>query len=63
MKESGRSTKIVMDLVIFRWLCLRGFYGVLRILMTYLCPFSQPASFNPHTIDVMALLVVGEGLR
>ena len=38
--------KIVMHLVIFRWLCLRGFYGISRILVTYLSLFSRHASFN-----------------
>src|SRR5260221_283621 len=38
--------KIVMHLVIFRWLCLRGFYGISRILVTYLSLFSRHVSFN-----------------
>src|SRR5579859_4101445 len=34
-----------MHLVIFRWLCLRGFYGISRILVIY------PSLFSRHTFQ------------
>ena len=39
-------SKTVMHLVIFRWLCLRGFYSISRILVTYLSLYFQHVSIG-----------------
>src|SRR5260370_32275449 len=39
-------SKIVMHLVIFRWPCLWGFYGMCHIIVPYLFLFFQTAFFS-----------------